>query len=136
MTATIDHLPGRNVPVDGQDYLFFSGTAYLGMAQNPAFQALVADALGRYGTVFGSSRNGNLRLGIYDEAEAALAAWSGTESALTVSSGMLAGQAVMQWLANRQQPIVYGPHAPPGPVASAGGCAANPVVFRLDSTAT
>lgn len=113
MTATIDHLPQRTIQLDGLDYLFFSGTAYLGMAQNPAFQALVADALGRYGTVFGSSRNGNLRLGIYEAAEARLANWAGSASALTVSSGMLAGQAVMQWLASQNGAIFYGPGAHP-----------------------
>lgn len=113
MTATIDHLPGRTIRFDHREYLFFSGTAYLGMAQNPAFQALVADALGRYGTMFGSSRNGNLRLGIYEEAEAWLATWVGSARALTVSSGMLAGQAVMQWLASQHLPIVYGPGAHP-----------------------
>ncbi|MBC8153920.1 MAG: pyridoxal phosphate-dependent aminotransferase family protein [Bacteroidetes bacterium] len=113
MTATIDHIPNRTIRLSGRDYVFFSGTAYLGMAQNPAFQALVADALGRYGTVFGSSRNGNLQLGIYEAAEARLADWTGSASALTVSSGMLAGQAVMQWLASQNQPIFYGPGAHP-----------------------
>ncbi len=113
MTATIDHLPNRLIHLDGRDYLFFSGTAYLGMAQNPDFQALVSDALSRYGTVFGSSRNGNLRLGIYEEAERKLALFAGADRALTVSSGMLAGQAVMQWLAPQRGTIVYGPGTHP-----------------------
>ncbi len=113
MTVTIDHLPNRTILFDGREHLFFSGTAYLGMAQNPGFQALVADALGRYGTVFGSSRNGNLRLGVYDKAEAKLALFAGSEQALTVSSGMLAGQAVMQWVAGQNVPIFYGPGAHP-----------------------
>lgn len=113
MIATIDHLPNRLIHLDGRDYLFFSGTAYLGMAQNPDVQALVADALSRYGTVFGSSRNGNLRLGVYEAAEHRLAAFVGADRALTVSSGMLAGQAVMQWLARQRGTIVYGPGTHP-----------------------
>ena len=113
MTATIDQLPNRLIRLNGHDYLFFSGTAYLGMAQNPRFQALVADALSRYGTVFGSSRNGNLRLGVYEAAETRLAAFAGADEALTVSSGMLAGQAVMQWLATESGPLLYGPGTHP-----------------------
>jgi 8-amino-7-oxononanoate synthase len=95
---TVNYLPGRIIWHDGRELLFFSGTAYLGMAHNPDFRALLLDAMGRYGTTFGSSRNGNLQLAIYDEAEAHLAGWVGAEAALTVSSGMLAGQAVVQWL--------------------------------------
>ncbi len=95
---TINHLPGRTIWMGDRELLFFSGTAYLGMAQQPAFRALLLDEFGRYGTAFGSSRNGNLKLAIYDEAEVHLARWVGAEAGLTVSSGMLAGQAVVQWL--------------------------------------
>ncbi|GAB3253030.1 8-amino-7-oxononanoate synthase [Larkinella harenae] len=110
---SIDHLPDRTIFVDGQEYLFFSGTAYLGLAQNPAFQALLADGMARYGTVFGSSRNGNLRLRIYEEAEAQLAAFAHAEAALTLSSGMLAGQAVVNWLKAQDYGFIYGPNAHP-----------------------
>jgi 8-amino-7-oxononanoate synthase len=94
---TIDHLPGRTIRHEGRDMLFFSGTAYLGMAQRPDFQTLLNEEIARHGTAFGSSRNGNLQLNIYDEAEARLANWIGAEAALTLSSGMGAGQAVV-WL--------------------------------------
>ncbi|WP_234735807.1 aminotransferase class I/II-fold pyridoxal phosphate-dependent enzyme [Tellurirhabdus bombi] len=110
---TIDHLPGRTIRLDGEEYLFFSGTSYLGLAQNKDFQQLLAEGLGRYGTVFGSSRNGNLRLGIYEEAEAKLAAFAGAEAALTLSSGMMAGQMVMAWLKSEGYHFVYGPSAHP-----------------------
>ncbi len=111
---TIDQLPHRFVPFAGRECLFFSGTSYLGMSQNPAFQALVAQEMTRYGTVFGSSRNGNLRLQVYDDAEAVLARWTGVPAALTVSSGMMAGQVVMNYLGtNPNTAFVYGPHAHP-----------------------
>ncbi|MFD1141608.1 aminotransferase class I/II-fold pyridoxal phosphate-dependent enzyme [Larkinella insperata] len=110
---TIDHLPGRTIQLDGQDYLFFSGTSYLGMAQHPAFQALLAEGMARYGTMFGSSRNGNLQLNIYGEAEAQLAAFARAEAALTLSSGMLAGQAVVNWLKAQGFGFIYGPKAHP-----------------------
>lgn len=112
--TTINHLPNRHITVDGQNYLFFSGTSYLGMSQNRAFQALVVEEMGRYGVAFGSSRNGNLQLRVYEKGEAALARWTSAPAALTVSSGMMAGQVVMQWLASQAHTrVVYAPHTHP-----------------------
>ncbi len=111
---TVDHLPGRTIEHNGQSYRFFSGTAYLGLPQNSLFQQLMIDATRQYGTVFGSSRNGNVRLGIYGEAEAKLAAFITNElTALTLSSGMMAGQVVSNWLRGQRIPLVYGPHTHP-----------------------
>lgn len=110
---TIDHLPNRTITHGGQSYLFFSGTAYLGLPQHPAFQQLLVDGMARYGTTYGSSRNGNLRLGIYEEAETKLAAMVGAPQALTVSSGMLAGQVVVNHLRAQHATFVYGPSAHP-----------------------
>lgn len=116
----IDHLPSRTITHGGRTFLFFSGTAYLGLPQHPAFQQLLVDALARYGTTFGSSRNGNLRLSIYEEAEVKLAAVAGAPHALTVSSGMLAGQVVVNWLRANNTTFIYGPQTHPalwrGPV--------------------
>ncbi|GAB3960844.1 8-amino-7-oxononanoate synthase [Spirosoma harenae] len=113
----INHLPNRTVTHEGQDYLFFSGTAYLGLSQNADFQKLMSDAMTQYGTVFGSSRNGNLRLGIYEAAEAKLADWVMGDipdaMALTLSSGMMAGQAVMNWLKGEGFSFIYAPKAHP-----------------------
>lgn len=110
---TINSLPGRYISHEGRNYLFFSGTAYLGISQNPGFQQLLVESIGRYGTVFGSSRNGNLRIGVYEEAEAKLATWVGAESALTVSSGMMAGQLVVNWLQAQGIVCLHGPGAHP-----------------------
>jgi 7-keto-8-aminopelargonate synthetase-like enzyme len=94
----ITHLPDRTIEWEGKNYLYFSGTAYLGLPQNTAFQALIQEGLHQYGSVYGSSRNGNLQLKIYEQAESKLAAWTGAEAALTLSSGMLAGQAAIRRL--------------------------------------
>ena len=110
---TINHLPGRTITHNGQEYLFFSGTAYLGLPQHVDYQALMVDSVRRYGTVFGSSRNGNLRLGVYEVAEAKLAATVGAPTALTVSSGMMAGQVVINWLRGQHYAFVYAPNAHP-----------------------
>ena len=101
---TINHIPSRTITHEGRDYLFFSGTAYLGIQQHPQMQALLAEGVARYGLHFGSSRNGNLQLGIYEELEEKLSAWAGAATALTTSSGMVAGQVVVDWLARKLSP--------------------------------
>lgn len=95
-----DELPGRWLHQQGRSFLYCSGTGYLGIARNPAFAALLAEGLVRYGTNYGSSRNSNLRLRIYAEAEEQLACCSGAAAALTVSSGYLAGQMAVKALAD------------------------------------
>lgn len=94
-----DELPGRWLYQKGRRYLYCSGTGYLGIARNPAFATLLAEGLARYGTNYGSSRNSNLRLRIYAEAEEQLARYTGAVAALTVSSGYLAGQMAVKALA-------------------------------------
>lgn len=114
----IDQLPDRTIEYQGQAYLFFSGTAYLGLAQHSDFQELLSSAMRQYGSVFGSSRNGNLQLKIYEEAEVKLAASVANEpidtpTALTLSSGMMAGQVVVSWLQKQGTTFVYAPKAHP-----------------------
>ncbi|GAB4056205.1 aminotransferase class I/II-fold pyridoxal phosphate-dependent enzyme [Spirosoma litoris] len=109
----ISHLPNRTITHNEKKYRFFSGTAYLGLPQNPSYHQLMLAAISQYGTVFGSSRNGNLRLGIYEEAETKLASDIGAEAALTVSSGMMAGQVVINWLRGQSVTFVYAPNAHP-----------------------
>ena len=120
-------LPGRTVALaDGREYLWFSGTDYLGMGWNETFRAHLAEGLERYGTHYGSSRNGGLRLAVYEEAEASLAAFVGAPAALAVSSGMWAGQLVMRHLeklnarfhyAPGVHPALWGPNYAPSPGA-------------------
>ena len=105
---TLSHLPSRTIEHEGDDglvrtYLFFSGTSYLGIPQHPRMQALLAEGVARYGLHFGSSRNGNLQLAIYDEVERKLGELT-SGFALTVSSGMVAGQVVVDWLAKQLEP--------------------------------
>ena len=110
---TVDHLPGRTIRHEGRHYLFFSGTSYLGLPQSDAFQQLLIGSVGCYGTSFGSSRNGNLQLEVYQQAEAKLAAFAGVETALTLSSGMMAGQAVINYLRAQRYEFLYAPHTHP-----------------------
>jgi 7-keto-8-aminopelargonate synthetase-like enzyme len=109
----ITHLPDRTIDLGGKEYLYFSGTAYLGLPQNSAFQDLIQEGLYQYGSVYGSSRNGNLQLSIYEQAETKLASWTGAAAALTLSSGMLAGQAAIRQLMLDSYEFLYSPDVHP-----------------------
>ena len=75
----IDHLPSRTIKFQEEEYLFFSGTSYLGMGHQAGFQEALKEGIARYGTIFSASRNNNLKLAIYEEAETFLAQWTGFE---------------------------------------------------------
>ncbi len=105
----INQQPAKNILIDGKKYDFFSGTSYLGMNQDEDFKHLLIEGINRYGMSFGSSRNGNLQLNIYEQAEEKIARWTGAEAALTVSSGMLAGQVVVQYLKTQNSKFFYAP---------------------------
>ena len=93
------HLPSRKVLLNnGKEYLWFSGTDYLGMGHHEGFLSYLHEGISIYGTHYGSSRNNSLRLNIYDDAEIALAKFSGAPAALTTSSGMWAGQLLVKVL--------------------------------------
>jgi len=93
------HLPNRKVLLNnGKEYFWFSGTDYLGMGHHEGFQKFLHEGISTYGTHYGSSRNNSLRLNIYEEAETALAKFSGAPTALTTSSGMWAGQLLIKEL--------------------------------------
>jgi 7-keto-8-aminopelargonate synthetase-like enzyme len=106
------YTPGRTVETGGRTCLFFSGFAYLGLHQQEAFQHLLAEGIARYGTMFPSSRAGNLRLMLYEEAEHALCTHLGQQSAAVFSSGFLASQAAAQYGSTCGQ-LLYAPGAHP-----------------------
>jgi 7-keto-8-aminopelargonate synthetase-like enzyme len=105
----ISQLPSNKILIEGKEFDFYSGTSYLGMNQSTDFKRLLIEGMNRYGMSFGSSRNGNLQLDIYDQAEEKMARWVGAEKALTISSGMLAGQVVAQYLKMQNTTFFYAP---------------------------
>ncbi|MBU2526704.1 MAG: aminotransferase class I/II-fold pyridoxal phosphate-dependent enzyme [Bacteroidetes bacterium] len=90
----VHQFPGRIVSEGACDFLYFGGTSYLGLSQHPEFLSILTQNLQRWGTSYGSSRNANVQLAVYEAAEQTLTRWIGSEAAVTVSSGTLAG-----WLA-------------------------------------
>ncbi|MDQ4141811.1 MAG: class I and II aminotransferase, partial [Bacteroidota bacterium] len=105
-------LPGRTLITETATYLYFSGTSYLGMARNANFQAILQACFSEYGTNYSSSRLSNVQLKIFSETEAYLAAWTGAEVALVVSSGLVAGQLIIKTLADTST-FIYGPRTHP-----------------------
>lgn len=94
----VDQFPDRTIEINQEQYLYFGGTAYLGLPTNKAFQELVIQNIRKWGTTYGSSRNANIKLTAYENGEAFLARHIQAESAVTVSSGMLAGKLVTEQL--------------------------------------
>ncbi|MEO8533995.1 MAG: aminotransferase class I/II-fold pyridoxal phosphate-dependent enzyme [Flavobacterium sp.] len=94
----VSQFPDRIIEIDQEQYLYFGGTAYLGLSTHKIFQELVVKNILRWGTTYGSSRNANVKVTAYDDGEAFLAQHIKAEAALTVSSGMLAGKIVMDEL--------------------------------------
>ena len=107
-----DQIPGRTVMANNREFLFFSGTSYLAINSNPDFLARLKEGLDRYGTNYSNSRNGNLQLRIFSEAEAYLAEYTGAEAAMTVSSGYLAGQLAVRSFENTGE-YIYAPDTHP-----------------------
>lgn len=103
---------GRTVHLGDLEFLYFGGTAYLGMPANKEFLAYLKEGMERYGTNYGSSRSSNLQLEVFDQAENKLAAASGAEAALSLSSGYLACQLVIRSLEGKGR-FIYAPDCHP-----------------------
>ncbi|MEN2413050.1 aminotransferase class I/II-fold pyridoxal phosphate-dependent enzyme [Flavobacterium mesophilum] len=97
----VEKFPDRIIEVDQKHYLYFGGTAYLGLPTNAAFQDLVIQNILKWGTTYGSSRTANIQLDAYSAGENFMSSHIGTEATVTVSSGMLAGKLVLEKMKNQ-----------------------------------
>ena len=98
--------------VNYENYLYFGGTAYLGIPQNKEFIDIYTEGIQRYGLNNGTSRGNNVQLAIYDEAEAHAAKIYGAETALITSSGYLAAKLTVRAFA-KFGAIRYAPNSHP-----------------------
>ena len=94
----VNQFPDRTIEINNEDYLYFGGTAYLGLPTHAEFQELIIKNILQWGTAHGSSRSANIQLSAYEEGERFLADFIKADAALTVSSGMLAGKLVVEIL--------------------------------------
>ena len=113
MAYLTNQLPSRTITIENQEYLWFGGTSYLGMAHHQGFRENFFKALTQYGMSWGSSRNSNIRLDIYEKAEIELAKFVDMPAALTTSSGMWAGQLVTHFLQQQNATFYYAPKTHP-----------------------
>lgn len=94
----VTQFPDRIIEIGQEHYLYFGGTAYLGLSTNSAFQELAIKNIRIWGTTYGSSRNANVKVTAYENGETFLAHYIKAEAVVTVSSGMLAGKLVIDEL--------------------------------------
>ncbi|NVJ86423.1 MAG: aminotransferase class I/II-fold pyridoxal phosphate-dependent enzyme [Algoriphagus sp.] len=104
---------GRLIEVEGKEYFYFSGTSYLGIAQNSDFLDVLANNIFEYGSNFGQSRKNNIQLQVFDEFEEYFAQSAGAEGAAVFSSGYLAGIAAWKSLREVSEEVWIGPDAHP-----------------------
>lgn len=111
MAHSIKRIPDREIFIEGKPYLYFGGTAYLGLQNYEPFRALYLKNVSEYGMHYGASRKSNVRLSIYGQTEKFLANWVGSEHCLTMSSGYLAAQLAVHTLLAKGHPVIAAPHA-------------------------
>ena len=112
-TYSLSALPGRTALINGEEWLYFSGTAYLGIVQDEYFKSLVRKGVELFGVHYGGSRLSLPQVAIYREAEHQLAKLGQAEAALTVTSGTLAGRLALQYFNSSQYIKCHAPGAHP-----------------------
>jgi 8-amino-7-oxononanoate synthase len=102
----------NRIEIDGQRYLYFGGTAYLGIPQNQSMVELYLQGVKHFGLNNGTSRSNNIQLNIYNEAEQFAAKQFSAEAALITSSGYLAAQLTIKALSKTER-VRYAPATHP-----------------------
>ena len=97
-TTSFNQCLGPVVRIGKKEYLFFSGTSYLGMEADRHYEAVLQDCIRQYGANHGLSRVNNVRLKVFEEFEKFFAKNAKAEAAAVMSSGFLAGIAASRWL--------------------------------------
>jgi hypothetical protein len=102
----LENIPGRTCVVEGEEFLFFSGYAYLGMNHVKKFTDLIKEGIDKYGILFPSSRISNTRLKLYKKFEDRLSEITGMEDTVSFSSGYLAGSTISEILSSHKNIFV------------------------------
>lgn len=91
------------VEIDGRRYVNFASNNYLGLTHHPKVLAAIRETLEQYGAGAGASGLVCGYTEAHAKAEAALAAWKRTQSAVLLPSGYQAAHAVVQTFAGACQ---------------------------------
>ena len=85
--------------IDGREYVLFSSSNYLGLAEHPAVTKAAADALNRFGAGSGGSRLTTGTTDLHTQVERDFARFLGYDDAMFFSAGFMANTGVLQALA-------------------------------------
>jgi 7-keto-8-aminopelargonate synthetase-like enzyme len=102
----IDSSQSPRIKVEGETLLNFSSNDYLGLADKPLLKEAAVQAVQRYGAGSGASRLVCGSLAPHHELEEALAAFKGTEAALSFATGYSAAQGAICALMGKDDVIV------------------------------
>ena len=100
------------IMLEEQQYLYFGGTAYLGIPQHSGFLKFYLEGIAKFGLNNGTSRNNNIQLGLYNDAERYAAVQFGADAALITSSGYLAAQLAVKFFSDAGG-VLYAPQTHP-----------------------
>lgn len=93
---------GASVRVEGRELAMFSSYSYLGLLGHPRIDAAARAAIDRFGTGTHGVRLLAGSLTLHRELEQALAAWNGTDDAVTYSSGYVTNLTTVASLVGRE----------------------------------
>jgi 8-amino-7-oxononanoate synthase len=102
----IDSPQGSRMIMAGREMLNFSSNDYLGFANHPALKEATIKAVEKFGAGAGASRLICGSLAPYHELEEALAAFKGTEAALTFSTGYAAALGTIGALVGKDDVVI------------------------------
>lgn len=109
----LEKSPNTKIIINETEYLYLSGTSYLGISNLPQFHEIIFKNIKKWGSSFGSSRNANIKLAVYEKAEKFLTKFLQTEKCVSVSSGTLAGLLTLSTLEKIVDSFFYMPKTHP-----------------------
>lgn len=121
---------GTRASLDGRELLNFSSNDYLGLANHPALKEAATKAIEKWGAGSGASRLVCGSLAVHHELEEALAAFKGTEAALTFATGYAAAQGAIVALLGKGDILIVDKLVHACVVDAAKVCGAKLRVFR------
>jgi 7-keto-8-aminopelargonate synthetase-like enzyme len=96
-----NHIPERLVSFEGKEYRWLGGTNYLNIGSHPLFQEKLQEGIRIFNQNWGSSRLNNYRIDVWELLEEVFAKRFQVEAAALCSSGLLAGQTVIQYISQK-----------------------------------
>ncbi|HWY29902.1 MAG TPA: 8-amino-7-oxononanoate synthase [Candidatus Acidoferrum sp.] len=102
----VDSASGSRIQMGGQSFLNFSSNDYLGLTSHPALKSAAAHAAETYGSGVGASRLICGSLAPFHELEEMLAAFKGTDAALSFSTGYAAAIGTISALMSSDDVII------------------------------